>query len=48
MNVKRSHISFRDGYDFLVVSHNIDFLIKNLSKVISESINEVLNNFKTF
>lgn len=48
MNVKKSHISFKDGYDFLVVSHNIDILIKNLSKVISESINEVLNNFKTF
>lgn len=48
MNVKKSHISFKKGYDFMVVSQNIDLIINNLSEIIAKSINETLNNFKNF
>lgn len=48
MNIKKNHISFKDGYDFLVVSHDIDLIINNLSKIIGESINEALNKFALF
>lgn len=48
MNVKKSHISFKEGYDFMVVSQNVDIVIDDLSKIISKSINETLNNLKNF
>lgn len=48
MNIKKSHISFKEGYDFMVVSHDIDLIIRNLSKIIARSLNEVLNNYKEF
>ncbi len=48
MNVKKSHISFKDGYDFMVVHYDIDLIINNLSKIIGETINETLNDFKKF
>jgi len=47
MGIKKSHISFKDGYDFMVVSHNIDLIIENISKIIGESINETLNKYKS-
>lgn len=46
MNIKKSHISFKEGYDFMVVSHDVDLIIYNLSKIIANSLNEVLNNYK--
>lgn len=48
MNIKKSHISFKEGYDFMVVSYDIDLIIHNLSKIIANSLNEVLNNYKEF
>lgn len=48
MNIKKSHISFKDGYDFVVVSYDIDIIIKDLSCIIANALNEVLNNYKNF
>lgn len=48
INIKENHISFKEGYDFVVASKDIDLIVTNLSKIIGESINEALNNFNTF
>lgn len=48
MNIKKSHISFKEGYDFMVVSHDIDIIIHDLSNIIAKSLNEVLNNYQEF
>lgn len=48
LNIKENHISFKEGYDFVVASKDIDLIIKSLSKIIGESINEALNNLKKF
>lgn len=48
MNVKKSHISFKEGYDFMVVSYDIDLIINTLGKIVGDTINKTLNNYKNF
>lgn len=42
---KENHISFLDGYDFVVSVKDIDIIIDDLSEVISKAINKALNSF---
>lgn len=48
MNVKKSHISFKEGYDFMVVAYDVDLIINTLGKIVGDAINKVLNNYQNF
>lgn len=45
MGSKENHISFLDGYDFVIAVKDIDIIINDLSEVISKAINKTLNSF---
>lgn len=44
MNIKENKITFKEGYDLIVSTKDIDITINKISQLIGEAINETLNN----
>ena len=43
LNIQENELTFKEGYDLIVSSKDIDIFINKMSKLIGETINEVLS-----